>query len=206
MKQYMSDSSITDLDPRELILDPYLQARDPELITKNKDRDAQLRKQLSQDNDILEELLNGGEIRQPITVFKVDTKLYVVDGFHRTNACLKYLQKRPEESLKVKAILVKNRTYEEAFITAQDMNKDHGVSVSKDESRQATFRALIVQRRFDYSVSKLKRILVCSQGYAHNTQRALKACEEVLSDIRTDISIDIAHLTDISDIPHQIQE
>ena len=83
MKQYMSDSSITDLDPRELILDPYLQARDPELITKNKDRDAQLRKQLSQDNDILEELLNGGEIRQPITVFKVDTKLYVVDGFHR---------------------------------------------------------------------------------------------------------------------------
>lgn len=197
MNQYMSDSSFTDLDPRELILDPYMQARDPELINNNKDRDAQLRKQLTQDNDILEELLNGGEIRQPITVFQVDTRLYVVDGFHRTKACLKYLQNRPEESIMVKAKLITNRTYEEAFIAAQNMNQDHGVGVSKDEARQATFRALIVQREFVYSVSKLKGILLCSQGHAHNTQRALKACEEVLSDIRTDISIDIAHLTEL---------
>ena len=128
----MSDSSFTDLDPRELILDPNMQARDPELIKNNKAREAQIKKQEEQeeqDKDILDDLLNGGHIRIPITVFEVDGKLYVVDGFHRTKACLAYLKKHPDRSLKVKARLIKNRSYQEAFIEAQSMNQSHGVGV-----------------------------------------------------------------------------
>ena len=75
MNQYMSDSSFTDLDPRDLILDHYMQARDPELIKNNKAREAQIKKQEEQDKDILDDLLNGGEIKLPIVVFEVDGKL-----------------------------------------------------------------------------------------------------------------------------------
>lgn len=197
MNQYMSDSSITDLDPLELILDPNMQARDPELIMNNKDREAQLRKQSLQDKEILDELLNGGQIRQPITVFEVGSKQYVVDGFHRTRACLAFLKTRPSESLRVKALLVKNRTYTEAFIAAQGMNQGHGVGVSKPEVHQSIFRTLIVQRKFDLSVSELSAMFRCSRGQANHVHKALKACAEVLCDITSDKSIDVLHLRQI---------
>lgn len=197
MNQYMSDSSFTDLDPRKLILDPNMQARDPELIANNKDREAQMRKQDSQDREILDDLLNGGTIRQPITVFEVGDKLYVVDGFHRTKAALQFLDKRPEETLKVNAKLIKNRTYEEAFIAAQYMNQGHGVGVSKTEVQQSMFRTLVVQRQFSFSVSELRKKFSCSQGQATHIQRALKACSEVLYDLSSDKQISVVHLIDI---------
>ena len=65
MNQYMSDSSFTDLDPRELILDPNMQARDPELIKNNKAREAQIKKQEEQDKDILDDLLSIGTLIDP---------------------------------------------------------------------------------------------------------------------------------------------
>lgn len=194
MNQYMSDSSFTDLDPRELILDPNMQARDPELIKNNKAREAQIKKQEEQDKDILDDLLNGGHIRIPITVFEVDGKLYVVDGFHRTKACLKYLKKHPDRNLKVKARLIKNRSYQEAFIEAQSMNQSHGVGVSKAEVNQSIFRALLVQRKFELSVSDLQDLFTCSRGHANHIQKALKACSEALGDDRYDMSIGVVEL------------
>lgn len=183
MNQYMSDSSITDFDPRELVLDPILQARDPQLISNNKDREAQIRKQALQDKDILEELLNGGQIRLPITVFEVGGKYYVVDGFHRTRACLAYLTERPTESIKIKSKLISNRTYTEAFLAAQEVNQGHGVGVTRAEVTQSKFRALIVNYEFDLSVSELENRLVCSRGQANHASKALKACREVLGDL-----------------------
>ncbi|WP_272996228.1 hypothetical protein [Paraglaciecola agarilytica] len=190
----MSDVSFTDLDPKELILDHYMQARDPELIYNNREREAQIRKQEIQDKDILDDLLNGGEIKLPITVFQVETKLYVVDGFHRTKACLSYLKKHPDSGLKVKARLVKNRTYQEAFIEAQAMNQGHGVGVSKAEVSQSIFRTLIIQRRFDLSVSELQTLFTCSRGHANHVQRALAACSEALGDDKNDMSIGVVKL------------
>ena len=194
MNQYMSDSSFTDLDPRELVLDPYMQARDPELIHNNKEREAQIRKQEVQDKDILDDLLNGGGIRLPITVFEVEGKLYVVDGFHRTRACLAYLRKYPDSLLKVKATLIKNRTYQEAFIEAQAMNQGHGVGVSKAEVSQSIFRSLIVERKFEQSVSELQTLFTCSRGHANHVQKALKACSEALGDERYNMSIGVVEL------------
>ena len=194
MNQYMSDSSFTDLDPRDLILDHYMQARDPELIKNNKAREAQIKKQEEQDKDILDDLLNGGEIKLPIVVFEVDGKLYVVDGFHRTKACLAYLKKHPESDLKVKANLVKNRTYQEAFIEAQAMNQGHGVGVSKAEVNQSIFRSLLVQRKFELSVTDLQALFTCSRGHANHVQKALKACSEALGDDACDKSIDVVKL------------
>lgn len=120
----MSDSSMTDLDPRELILDPLMQAREPELIKSNKEREAQITKQSMQDSEILKDLLDGKGIRTPITVFEVASKLYVIDGFHRTKACLEYLKKRPDEPICIRAVLIMNRTYNEAFLAAQEMNQN----------------------------------------------------------------------------------
>ena len=194
MNQYMSDSSFTDLDPRELVLDPYMQARDPELIHNNKEREAQIRKQEVQDKDILDDLLNGGGIRLPITVFKVEGKLYVVDGFHRTRACLAYIRKYPNSPLKVRAMLIKNRTYQEAFIEAQAMNQGHGVGVSKAEVSQSIFRSLLIQRKFELSVSDLQALFTCSRGHANHVQKALKACSEALGDDACDMSIDVVKL------------
>ena len=103
MNLYSSDTIDTDLDPRDLVLDLMMQAREPELIRKSKDREAQITKQSMQDSKILKDLLNGVGIKQPITVFEVEEKLYVVDGFHRTKACL-------EHSLRRFLILVKSST------------------------------------------------------------------------------------------------
>ena len=84
MNLYSSDTIDTDLDPRDLVLDLMMQAREPELIRKSKDREAQITKQSMQDSKILKDLLNGVGIKQPITVFEVEEKLYVVDVYHRT--------------------------------------------------------------------------------------------------------------------------
>lgn len=178
MIEYAKDTSMVELDPRGLTLDPLLQARDPALIAKHKSREAQNTKQADQIVNILDDLLRGAPIRIPIKVFEVKGKLLVVDGFHRTKACLQYLKAKPDENLKVTALLVKNRTYEEAFLTAQQMNKDHGVGVTKEEIIQAGFRSLVVQSNFDLSVSQIMKAVSCSKGQANHIQNALKACNE----------------------------
>ncbi len=180
MIEYAKDTSRVELDPRGLTLDPLLQARDPALIAKHKSREAQNTKQADQIVYILDDLLRGDPIRIPIRVFEVEGKLLVVDGFHRTKACLQYLKKKPDEDLKVTSLLVKNRTYEEAFLTAQQMNKDHGVAVTKEEMIQAGFRSLLVQFKFDLSGSQIMKAVSCSKGQANHIQNALKACKEAL--------------------------
>lgn len=182
MNQYMSDSSFTDFDPWDLTLDPAMQARDAQLITNLKSREAQLRKQSQQDEDILEELLNGGQINVPITVFLVGKTPYVVDGFHRTSAARQFHHERPEATMRIKALLVRNRSYAEAFLAAQDANQNHGVGVTKDEIAQSKFRALLVQGEFDLSVSQLQEHLKVSRGQAAHARKALEACNKALGE------------------------
>lgn len=120
MNQFMADSRFAYLDPRTLILDPAMQARDVELIKDKRERSAQEIKQESQSKEILEDLRNG----QPITVFVVNDKYYVVDGFHRTGACLKFLEENPDAELMINSLIIENRTYAEAFSAAQ-MDNNH---------------------------------------------------------------------------------
>ncbi|EIK0773200.1 TPA: hypothetical protein KDY13_001606 [Vibrio parahaemolyticus] len=180
MNQFMADSRFAYLDPRTLILDPAMQARDVELIKDKRERSAQEIKQESQSKEILEDLRNGQPIRQPITVFVIDDKYYVVDGFHRTGACLKYLEENPDAELMINSLIIENRTYAEAFSAAQDVNQAHGVGVTKDEATQAKFRKLIVNREFDLSVSQIEELVGCSRGQAGHIANGLKACKEAL--------------------------
>ena len=193
----MADSSLTDLDPRDLILDPLMQAREPELIKTNKEREAQITKQAMQDSEILNDLLNGVGIRLPITVFEVGSKRYVVDGFHRTKACLEFLKEKPEESITIKAMLIKNRTYNEAFLAAQEMNQNHGVGVTNEEITQSKFRSLIVTSQFGLSVSQLMKVASCGRGQADHFRKALLACADALQGISTDKDISVQHLVEI---------
>mgnify|MGYP003385114783 CR=1 FL=1 len=84
MNQYMADSCRENVDPKKLTLDHAMQARDVDLIKNKRLRSTQEYKQVSQDNEILEDLRNGSPIRMPIIVFVVGDLYYVVDGFHRT--------------------------------------------------------------------------------------------------------------------------
>tara|TARA_R110001583_G_scaffold130124_1_gene281921 strand:+ start:6119 stop:7057 length:939 start_codon:yes stop_codon:yes gene_type:complete len=181
MNQYMQDSSRTKLDPRTLTLDPAMQARDVELIKDKRLRSAQEIKQEAQDKAILEDLRNGVPIKQPITVFIVNDTYYVVDGFHRTGACLKYLKENPDSDLMIDALVIKNRTYQEAFTTAQQANQGHGVGVTKDEEYQSKFRTLIVNGEFDLTVSQIRNKVGCSQGHASHIAHGLKACKDALA-------------------------
>ncbi|HCM1570084.1 TPA: hypothetical protein N2955_002057 [Vibrio parahaemolyticus] len=191
MNQFMADSRFEYLDPRILILDPAMQARDVELIQDKRVRSAQEIKQESQSKEILEDLRNGQPIRQPITVFVVDDKYYVVDGFHRTGACLEYLAENPNTELKINSRVIYNRTYIEAFSVAQDANQSHGVGVTHDEIMQAKFRKLIVNKEFGLSVSQVVKIVGCSRGQAAHIARNLKTCGEALGD---DIYMNIVDL------------
>ena len=192
MNQYMSDSMFTDLDPRTLVLDAMMQAREPELIKKAKLREAQVIKLAQQTDDILEDLLQGGTINVPIEVFEVGAKRYVVDGFHRTTACLEYLKKRPNESFTIRAKVIKNRTYEEAFLAAQGMNETHGVSATKQEVMQSKFRKLIVAEHFELSISEIMETAKLKKTQAAHTRHALLACKEVIDDIRSYKSLPLA--------------
>ncbi|WP_244813340.1 hypothetical protein [Vibrio sp. B1FLJ16] len=185
----MADSRRASLDPRSLILDPAMQARDVELIKDKRVRSAQEIKQESQSKEILEDLRNGLPIRHPITVFVVDDKYYVVDGFHRTDACLKYLEENPNADLMINSLIIENRTYAEAFSAAQDVNQAHGVGVTKDEIMQAQFRKLIVNREFDLSVSQVSELVGCSRGQAAHIANGLKACKQALGSA-ADIEMD----------------
>ncbi|HAS6962851.1 TPA: hypothetical protein I7303_24175 [Vibrio parahaemolyticus] len=200
MNQYMADSRHTKLDPRSLTLDPAMQARDVELIKDKQLRAAQEIKQAAQDNEILEDLRNGQPIRQAVTVFQVDDKLYVVDGFHRTGACLTYLKENPDADLFIPALVIANRTYQEAFTTAQEANQSHGVGVTQDEVMQSKFRALIVSKKFALSVSQVVEAVGCSRGQANHIARGLKACEEALGNcINTE-------LTDLETFTERLKE
>lgn len=192
MNQYMSDSMFTDLDPRTLVLDPMMQAREPELIKKAKLREAQVIKLAQQTDDILEDLLQGGAINVPIEVFEVGAKRYVVDGFHRTTACLEYLKKRPNESFTIRAKVIKNRTYEETFLAAQEMNKSHGVSVTKEEETQSKFRKLIVDAKFELSITDIRETAKLKKTQAAHTRHALLACKEAIEGIQAFESLPFA--------------
>lgn len=190
----------TSLDPRNLVLDPAMQARDVELIKDKRVRSAQEIKQTTQDKEILDDLRNGLPIRQPITVFEVNSQYYVVDGFHRTKACLAYLKEKPNENLLIPVVLFGDKTYQEAFTAAQDANQTHGVGVTKDEVMQSKFRALIVNGEFELSVSDIQAKVGCSRGQAGHIARGLKACEDALGDW-----IDF-QLTDLSFFTEKLQE
>lgn len=200
MNQYMSDSRHAKIDPRTLTLHPAMQARDSELIRDKRLRAAQEVKQASQDKEILEDLRNGHPIRQSIIVFVVNSSYYVVDGFHRTSACLKYLKEHPNSDLTIPAIIIANRTFMEAFSAAQDANQGHGVGVTTDEIMQSKFRKLIINREFDLSISEVMKAVGCSKGQAAHIAKGLKACGKVLADkgASTDTSLDdfVKHLRD----------
>lgn len=172
----MADSCLKELDPRTLTLDHAMQARDVELIKDKRLRSSQEIKQAAQDQAILEDLRNGVKIRQAITVFVVGDVNYVVDGFHRTGACLKYLRENPKANLTIPALVIKNRTYREAVATAQDANQNHGVGVTVDEVMQSKFRKLIVEGKFNLSVSAVMKEVGCSKGQAAHIAKGLKAC------------------------------
>jgi hypothetical protein len=176
----MSDSSFKDINPRTVKLDPAMQARDTNLIRDKITRRAQELKQASQSKEILEDLHNGLGIKQPIKVFEVSGELYVVDGFHRVGAALQYMEKAKDEKFRVRALVVKNRTFTEAFLAAQEANQNHGVGVTKDEINQSKFRGLVVYGKYDYSVSEIQKQVGCSRGQAAHVARALKACGEAV--------------------------
>ncbi|WP_237703925.1 hypothetical protein [Shewanella sp. HN-41] len=176
-----------------------MQARDVELIKDKRLRSAQEIKQEAQDKAILEDLRNGVPIKLPITVFIVNDIYLVVDGFHRTNACLKYLKENPDSDLMIEALVVKNRTYKEAFFAAQEANQAHGVGVTPDEVMQSKFRAMIVTGDFNKSVSEIAKTIGCSQGQAAHIARGLKVCMAVLGDF------DRSELTHLKDFTEYLQ-
>ena len=192
----MSDSRHAKIDPRTLTLHPAMQARDSELIRDKRLRAAQEVKQASQDKEILEDLRNGHPIRQSIIVFVVNSSYYVVDGFHRTSACLKYLKEHPNSDLTIPAIIIANRTFMEAFSAAQDANQGHGVGVTTDEIMQSKFRKLIINREFDLSISEVMKAVGCSKGQAAHIAKGLKACGHVLSGTDTSKFSDLAAFTE----------
>jgi len=192
----MSDSRHSKLDPRKLTLDPAMQARDVELIKDKRLRAAQEIKQEAQDKEILDDLRNGLPIRQSITVFVVGDIYYVVDGFHRTGACLKYLEEKPDVDLTIPASIIDNRTYQEAFTAAQEVNRSHGVGVTPDEAMQSKFRMLIVNGEFNLTVSETVNKVGCSQGQAAHIARGLKACKEALGNYNLDELINLKEFTE----------
>jgi hypothetical protein len=200
MNQFMTDSCRTDIDPRELTLDYAMQARDVELIKNKRLRSAQEYKQASQDNEILDDLRDGLPIRLAITVFVVGDVHYVVDGFHRTDACLKYLKETPDADITIPALVIKNRTYREAVAAAQDANQSHGVGVTADEVMQSKFRKLIVEGKFNLSVSAVMKEVECSKGQAAHIAKGLKACGKAFTnpvDVEfTDLAVYVDKLQD----------
>ncbi|EOT7044549.1 hypothetical protein ACNRU0_004849, partial [Vibrio parahaemolyticus] len=83
MKHY----TLEQIDPRQLVLDERFQSRQTQLIGNKADRAASINSRQRQLKNILTSIENGNGIREPVEAYEIYGELYVVSGFHRTEAC-----------------------------------------------------------------------------------------------------------------------
>jgi hypothetical protein len=77
---------ISSINSKELVLDPFFQARQTEIIEQPKEQAAKAITRQASIDSIVADLKAGKGIKETLIAYELDNKVFVVDGFHRTEA------------------------------------------------------------------------------------------------------------------------
>ncbi|WP_446639874.1 hypothetical protein [Vibrio sp. PNB22_2_2] len=177
----MKQCNLEQIDPRQLILDQRFQSRQTQLIATKPDRAASENSRQRQLRNILTSLENGNGIREPIEAYDIYGELYVVSGFHRTEACHMFLKDNPSKSLLVPVKIYRGYTEAEAYLDSLTKNLEHGTALDQSEMWQNKFKQSLMQGENLQIRSKREtaKLFDCSHTQGLHIMNAQKACTEV---------------------------
>lgn len=177
----MKQCTLEQIDPRQLVLDERFQSRQTQLIAKRADRAASENSRQRQLRNILTSLENGNGIREPIEAYDIYGELYVVSGFHRTEACHKFLKDNPSQNLLVPVKIYRGYTEAEAYLASLTKNLEHGTALDQSEMWQNKFKQSLMQGENLKILSKRKtaKLFDCSETQGLHIVNAQNACVEV---------------------------
>ncbi|EIC9815054.1 hypothetical protein LA020_002745 [Vibrio alginolyticus] len=177
----MKQCTLEQIDPRQLVLDERFQSRQTQLIAKRADRAASENSRQRQLRNILTSLENGNGIREPIEAYDIYGELYVVSGFHRTEACHKFLKDNPSQNLLVPVKIYRGYTEAEAYLDSLTKNVEHGTALDQSEIWQNKFKQSLMQGENLELLSKREtaKLFDCSETQGLHILNAQKACIEV---------------------------
>lgn len=106
----------------------------------------------------------------PVLLAKIkgDSKLYMLDGFHRFEA------HRRTNSKYLPAIYKHFATREDVIIKACGMNAEHGLRRTNADKRRATEKALAVLDLSKYTLREIGDMIGVSHGTVHNVRKDLE--------------------------------
>lgn len=168
------------INPSLLILDERYQSRQTQLIKDTVARAASDNSRQRQLAEIATSLENGNGIKEPIEAYDLYGKLYVVSGFHRTEACHTFLKNNPGKSLLVPVKIYRGYSETEAYLDSLTKNEEHGTALDKSEKMQNRFKQSLLQGENLETVSKRQtaKLFNCSPSQGLNIIRAQAACIE----------------------------
>ncbi|MCS0290383.1 hypothetical protein [Vibrio alginolyticus] len=177
----MKQCILEQIDPRQLVLDERFQSRQTQLIAKRADRASSENSRQRQLRNILTSLENGNGIREPIEAYDIYGELYVVSGFHRTEACHKFLKDNPSQNLLVPVKIYRGYTEAEAYLDSLTKNVEHGTALDQSEIWQNKFKQSLMQGENLELLSKREtaKLFDCSETQGLHILNAQKACIEV---------------------------
>ncbi|WP_407529647.1 hypothetical protein [Vibrio parahaemolyticus] len=177
MKHY----TLEQIDPRQLVLDERFQSRQTQLIGNKADRAASINSRQRQLKNILTSIENGNGIREPIEAYEIYGELYVVSGFHRTEACHVFLKDNPSKVLSVPVKVYRGYTEAEAYLDSLTKNIEHGTALDQSEMWQNKFKQSLMQGENLKILSKREtaKLFDCSHSQGLHIVNAQKACAEV---------------------------
>ncbi|EJT0907340.1 TPA: ParB N-terminal domain-containing protein [Vibrio parahaemolyticus] len=177
MKHY----TLEQIDPRQLVLDERFQSRQTQLIGNKADRAASINSRQRQLKNILTSIENGNGIREPIEAYEIYGELYVVSGFHRTEACHVFLKDNPSKVLSVPVTVYRGYTEAEAYLDSLTKNIEHGTALDQSEMWQNKFKQSLMQGENLKILSKREtaKLFDCSHSQGLHIVNAQKACAEV---------------------------
>ena len=177
----MKQCTLEQIDPRQLVLDERFQSRQTQLIGNKADKAASENSRQRQLRNILTSLENGNGIREPIEAYDIYGELYVVSGFHRTEACHKFLKDNPSKILSVPVKVYRGYTEAEAYLDSLTKNLEHGTALDQSEMWQNKFKQSLMQGENLKILSKraTAKLFDCSHSQGLHIVNAQKACIEV---------------------------
>jgi hypothetical protein len=168
------------IDPSLLILDRRFQGRQTNLIYDESCQAAVEISRQQQIQDVLTSLENGNNIHTPLEACELFGELYVVDGFHRTEACHKFLKANKGINLQVPVLIHRGFTEADIYLMSLTMNRSHGTALSPSERWQNQFKRHLMQGEHIQVGSKraLAKEYDSKESQGLHIQRALNACIE----------------------------
>jgi len=168
---------ISSINSKELVLDSFFQARQTEIIEQPKEQAAKAITRQASIDSIVADLKAGKGIKETLIAYQLDNKVFVVDGFHRTEACRKYLKENPDKTLEVNVEVYRGYSKGDAYRHSHGVNRSHGTALAASEVQHNDFKARVIDGNYKGTKRGLADEFSCAETQGLHIMNALKACQ-----------------------------